>query len=156
MMNIRSILMLVTLAALVLADRVTKYLAIHLWATPYVVNRLVTLQLVYNRGISWGMLHTDTPMGYGIVTLLVLSVLSIFCWYIVQQYRTGHAIGIPLMIAAGALSNVYDRLLYPGVIDCITVHIGDWYWPVFNIADCMISIGIGILLVRSHRQGAHA
>jgi signal peptidase II len=49
-------------------------------------------------------------------------------------------------ILAGALGNLYDRLFLGYVIDFIEIHYGNFYWPIFNIADISISIGVILLL----------
>ena len=49
-------------------------------------------------------------------------------------------------ILAGALGNLYDRFLLGYVIDFIEIHYGNFYWPIFNIADISISIGVILLL----------
>jgi len=45
-------------------------------------------------------------------------------------------------VVAGALSNVFDRFWYTGVIDFIDIHYGGWHYPTFNIADVAIVCGI--------------
>ena len=47
-----------------------------------------------------------------------------------------------LMILGGAISNVFDRIIYNAVPDFIDFHIGEFHWFIFNIADVFISLGI--------------
>ena len=49
-------------------------------------------------------------------------------------------------VIGGAIGNLYDRILYGYVIDFIEIHYDSFYWPIFNIADIAISIGIILLL----------
>ena len=51
------------------------------------------------------------------------------------------------LVLGGALGNVIDRLLIGKVIDFIQVYYQQWSWPIFNIADSAISIGVAILLI---------
>lgn len=51
------------------------------------------------------------------------------------------------LILGGALGNAYDRLLLGYVVDFISVHWQDWFFPAFNIADSAITIGAGLLLI---------
>ncbi|ANZ22378.1 signal peptidase II [Buchnera aphidicola (Diuraphis noxia)] len=51
------------------------------------------------------------------------------------------------LIIAGAIGNLIDRIFYGFVIDFIDIHINNWHFATFNIADCSIFIGI-ILLIR--------
>jgi signal peptidase II len=46
-----------------------------------------------------------------------------------------------LLILAGGISNFCDRLWYGSVIDFIQLHLSDWYFPVFNVADISITLG---------------
>ena len=47
-----------------------------------------------------------------------------------------------LIILAGALGNVYDRIIYNAVPDFIDFHIGDFHWFIFNVADIFITVGV--------------
>jgi len=55
------------------------------------------------------------------------------------------ALGIGLVLG-GAIGNIYDRVLYGAVADFFYFHVGDWYWPAFNVADMGITIGVATLL----------
>ena len=50
------------------------------------------------------------------------------------------------MIIAGAVSNIFDRMINGYVIDFLYLHYKEMYWPAFNFADIYISIGICIFL----------
>ena len=52
------------------------------------------------------------------------------------------------LILGGALGNFYDRLFYFAVPDFIDIHINNFHWFVFNIADIFITIGVIILIVK--------
>ena len=47
-----------------------------------------------------------------------------------------------LIILAGALGNVYDRIIYNAVPDFIDFHIGNFHWFIFNVADIFITLGV--------------
>ena len=51
-----------------------------------------------------------------------------------------------ILVLGGALGNLYDRIFLGYVIDFIEFHYNDFYWPIFNIADIAISIGVILLL----------
>jgi signal peptidase II len=62
------------------------------------------------------------------------------------------------LILAGTLGNLYDRIVFDGVRDFIHWHYYDKFdWPVFNIADCCLVVGAGLLLTQAffHRSAAH-
>ena len=52
-----------------------------------------------------------------------------------------------LMILAGALGNVFDRIIYKAVPDFIDFHIGNFHWFIFNFADIFITIGVIFLII---------
>ncbi len=52
-----------------------------------------------------------------------------------------------LMILAGALGNVFDRLYYKAVPDFIDFHIGNFHWFIFNVADIFITIGVFLMIL---------
>ncbi len=47
-----------------------------------------------------------------------------------------------LMILGGAIGNVFDRIIYKAVPDFIDIHIGNFHWFIFNVADIFISVGV--------------
>ena len=52
-----------------------------------------------------------------------------------------------LMIFGGAIGNLYDRIVYRAVVDFIDLHVADFHWPAFNLADIYITIGIIMLII---------
>jgi signal peptidase II len=56
------------------------------------------------------------------------------------------------MMAGGALGNAIDRLQWGKVVDFIDVHVGDWHWPAFNVADSAIAIGVVCILYGTWRH----
>jgi signal peptidase II len=48
---------------------------------------------------------------------------------------------------AGAIGNLIDRVFLGHVIDFIHVHYGTYHWPVFNFADIVIDVGVGLILI---------
>ncbi len=55
------------------------------------------------------------------------------------------------LILGGAIGNLYDRIAYGYVVDFIDVYYQSWHWPVFNIADCAISVGVVMMLIDTFR-----
>ena len=51
-----------------------------------------------------------------------------------------------IMVIAGGISNIFDRMINGYVIDFVYLHYKNMYWPAFNFADIYISIGIVIFL----------
>lgn len=128
-------------------DRITKFIMREL-QEPYVVNDYVSFTLHYNRGISWSMFHSESTLVFTILTTLIALCIFIFGLYAFVRYHNNFGITCELMVCAGAFSNLIDRLLYGGVVDFIMLSYKGWSWPVFNIADTVIVLGlIGMILI---------
>jgi signal peptidase II len=56
------------------------------------------------------------------------------------------------LVLSGALGNMWDRVLRGYVTDFLLVYVGDYQWPVFNVADSAICVGAGLLLIDIWRQ----
>lgn len=112
------------------------------------------LVLLYNRGFSFG-LASSLPKGG---TILLTIIIGIFCllimiWLIRElTLQDSHYLSL-VLIAAGGWSNFTDRLFYGHVIDWIELHLGEMIrFPVFNLADFMITMGAILLLVFKGRR----
>jgi lipoprotein signal peptidase len=53
------------------------------------------------------------------------------------------------MILGGTVGNLYDRLVFGGVRDFMHFHRNSFEWPVFNVADCCLVVGAGLLLIQA-------
>ena len=128
-------------------DRVTKLAALT-WCGEFVrtINSFLSFEVVFNRGISWGMLHSSSDIVFGLVSLIIAAVTVAFCWYAYHNYLRGNSITGEICIITGSLCNLIDRVIYNGVIDFIILSYGNLSWPVFNVADAAIVIGVGILV----------
>ena len=86
--------------------------------------------------------------------LIVISLLAvIYIPWLINQYKKNMLIVIGLLlILGGAIGNLYDRISYGYVIDFIYLHIAEFYWPAFNVADSAISIGVLLFLYGSFKS----
>jgi signal peptidase II len=85
------------------------------------------------------------------VALLAIVVMS----YLIQKHRTEKLFCLSLaLVIGGAAGNVYDRLTLGYVVDFISLHYQDLYWPAFNVADSAICLGVGLLVLDSFKSAA--
>ena len=92
-----------------------------------------------NNGAAWGILSGKMGFFY-IITLIILAVLIIF--YIKEtKYNAFMQVAISLLFA-GALGNFIDRLFNGEVVDFIDTNIFGYDFPIFNIADSSLTIGV--------------
>lgn len=138
--------------ALYVTDRFSKWYALNHFAEPVRVNQFLSFELTFNRGISWGLFHSDNMITFGIVTLLIFAVTIGVYISAVPRYHAGHLVVGELLVVIGSFSNIMDRLTHGGVIDFILLSYGDWHWPVFNIADMAIVLGVGLMIWEYYRS----
>ncbi|MDV3251782.1 signal peptidase II [Devosia sp. BK] len=99
--------------------------------------------LVWNTGISYGLLDGLPVWALGAIMMVAIVGLSIWWWRTnapLVRVGLGFAIG-------GALSNALDRLIYGAVADFFHFHWGTWSFYIFNIADVAITLGVILLLL---------
>ncbi|MGV8853825.1 MAG: signal peptidase II [Devosia sp.] len=98
--------------------------------------------LVWNTGVSYGMLEGLPVWSLGVIMLVAIAALSV--WW-VRAETALIRMGLALCIG-GALSNALDRLIYGAVADFFHFHWGDWQFYIFNIADVAITLGVVLLI----------
>ncbi len=84
---------------------------------------------------------------------VVAAAASIFIIHLLRKHyaQTLFSFGLALVLG-GAIGNLYDRVTLGYVVDFLSFHINDLYWPAFNVADSAIVGGVGLLLLDSFKQ----
>lgn len=129
-------------------DRLSKWWIIASGIVSKKITPWLTFDLQLNRGVSWGFLHSLNEWVFIGVTLCVIAItaaLAVYAWCEAQHNR---AIYGQVMVLAGSLSNILDRIMYGGVIDFIHMHFKQWSFAVFNIADVAIVLGVFIMMMQ--------
>ena len=146
--------MIITFVIIIL-DQFTKYLAIK-WSTSFpidIIPGIFSLSLVFNKGGAFGLFKGKQMMFIAISVVAIVTII-----WLINKMRNGVSVLFPnrnmakhdetavkwalLLLLAGAISNLIDRLRFGYVIDFFDFKV----WPVFNVADSAITIGITILL----------
>jgi signal peptidase II len=110
------------------------------------VTPFLDLVMVWNRGVSYGLLQQGSELGRWLLTSLGIGGAVLFGWWLWSTKGLLAALSLGLVIA-GALSNAIDRLVYGAVADFFLFHAGGFEWYVFNLADAWIVAGvIGLVL----------
>jgi signal peptidase II len=146
-------LVLLLAAIIVVADQVSKAAALaHLVLGHPVVlaERWLSLTLVMNPGLAFGLLGTLEPAWRWVVAALSIIALLVLARVALRVLPTGGLAGVVAigLIFGGAVGNLIDRARFGAVIDFVDVHWHDWHWPAFNVADSAISIGVALLAFR--------
>ena len=131
-------------------DRLTKIYLINLQSAgteiDFYINSFLNFYLVWNTGIGFGLASLESNIYYHILTLIIL-IVNIGLIYFLFKSKGLSAYLIALIIG-GALGNLFDRIYYFAVPDFIDLHIGNFHWFIFNVADIFITVGIiGLIMV---------
>lgn len=106
----------------------------------------LNLTMVWNQGVTFGLLHQDGPQGAWILAAVALAVVVFLAIWIARTHRALLAVALGA-IAGGAIGNVLDRLRFGAVADFIHLHAMGYSWYVFNVADAAIVCGVIVLMV---------
>ena len=137
----KDFILMATLISVIVLDQLSKYIiksTFNLYES-WPETGIFRIYHTYNTGTAFGLLQGQT------ILLIVASLIAlVFLIYIYNEYTLGNiilrmALGLQL---GGAISNLSDRLAFGSVTDFISVG----WWPVFNIADSSIIVGITILI----------
>ena len=146
--NIKNIFWLLIVLIVFTFDRLSKIKIIELQVSSnsLFINEYINLDLVWNTGIGFGLLSSESNVIYNLITGVICFVI-LFLIYLITKSKTIDKILFSLILG-GALGNVYDRLTYFAVPDFIDIHYKNFHWFTFNIADIFITIGILVLITK--------
>ena len=133
-------------------DRVSKWLILQFLVEPYEVNQFFSLDFVINRGISLGIFHSENNIIFGLITISIIFIIIGLTWHIFSRAREEKKIIGELLILSGAFSNLIDRFYYAGVVDFILISFNGWDFPIFNVADAVIIIGVVLMIFALMRE----
>ena len=128
-------------------DRISKnYIINNFSDNTYYINDFINVNLIWNIGIGFGFLSTDSTLLYSLVTI----VIGLVIFYLIYIFLISENLDkfVFSLILGGAFGNIYDRLTYKAVPDFIDLHYSNFHWFTFNVADIFITIGIIIFIIR--------
>ncbi len=109
------------------------------------INSFLSLYLVWNKGIGFGLFSFDDTTAYNLITLIILLINVVILYLIFVE--EGLKIYFLLIILGGSLGNFVDRLYYKAVPDFIDINYNGYHWFIFNVADIFITLGIICLIL---------
>ena len=125
-------------------DRISKLLVINSAETfeesAISVTSFLNLTLIWNEGIAFGLFSFDEKLYYNLLTIFIILVTIIIFWLMIKSKGLERLSF--MMIMGGSLGNIFDRIFYSAVPDFIDIHINNFHWFIFNVADIFITIGI--------------
>ena len=111
-----------------------------------VVYDFLNITLNWNTGIGFGLLSFEANIIYNLISALILLIIIYLIYLMVSAENFGKIMFA--LVIGGASGNLYDRFRYFAVPDFIDLHIDDFHWFTFNIADIFISVGILAIIVK--------
>ena len=106
----------------------------------------LNIYLVWNTGIGFGLASMESNIYYHVLTAFIVTINIGLIFFLIKS-RSISAYLIALIIG-GSLGNLFDRIYYYAVPDFIDLHLGNYHWFIFNVADIFITAGIiGLVLV---------
>ncbi|MDB9718914.1 signal peptidase II [Candidatus Pelagibacter sp.] len=108
------------------------------------LNPFLNLYLIWNKGIAFGLLSSNQDTTYNIITFLIAIIIIVILYEAIKSQ--GFKKYSLLLVLSGALGNIFDRIYYSAVPDFIDLHIKNFHWFIFNIADIFITLGVLCLI----------
>ena len=141
---------IIIILAIFFFDRITKIYLIHLQTSgvdiDFYIYSFLNFYLVWNTGIGFGLASMETNIYYHILTTIIV-IINIGLMFFLTKSKGIYAYLIALIIG-GSLGNLFDRIYYYAVPDFIDLHLGNYHWFIFNVADIFITAGIiGLITV---------
>ena len=130
-------------------DRLTKLYLINLQASgidiDFYIFPFLNFYLIWNTGIGFGLASMETNIYYHILTTIIVFVNLGLIYFLLKS--KGIYVYLLATIIGGSLGNLFDRIYYYAVPDFIDLHLGNYHWFIFNVADFFITVGIiGLIL----------
>ena len=145
---------LILAAAIFIVDQIMKWIVLNPVGLAYEGDSrellpFFDLTLVYNEGVSLGLLSADEAWQRWALVALTGGIAAFVLRWLWKEENRHDAIGLG-MIFGGAVGNLLDRIRFGHVIDYADLHFGTFRpFLVFNVADAAITIGVLILLARA-------
>ena len=137
---------LIALGIIVL-DQITKYLVVrnmHLGESIQVIEQFLYITSHRNTGAAWGILAGQMWFFYAVTVVVVAGLI----YYIQKMAKNPWLIGVSMgFMLGGAIGNFIDRVLHQEVIDFIDTNIFGYNFPIFNVADSALTVGVVLLMI---------
>ncbi len=144
--HLRSPSVLVYATLFFIIDRITKLMIVnnsHKMPIP-VIDNFFTITFVKNPGVAFGW-FPDWRLPPILMALAMIIIITYYSLKLPEEERiTRWALAL---LVGGAIGNLYDRVVYGFVVDFFLFHFGSFDFPVFNIADVIIDLGVFMLFV---------
>ncbi|MCZ0872260.1 signal peptidase II [Peribacillus sp. AS_2] len=145
------------IALLVIAlDQLTKWMIVkkmEYGESIEIIENLLYITSHRNRGAAWGILQGQMWFFY----IITIAVIIGLVYYIQKMAKESILLGVALgLMLGGAIGNFIDRVARQEVVDFVHTYIFSYSFPVFNVADAALSIGVGLLMIHMFLEEKNA
>ncbi|ENQ3078446.1 signal peptidase II [Bacillus multifaciens] len=137
-------------------DQVSKWIIVkemELGESIPIIDNVLYITSHRNRGAAWGILENKMWFFYVITVIFVVFIL----FYMKKYAKTDKLLGISLgLILGGAIGNFIDRVVRKEVVDFIHTYIFSYNFPVFNVADSALCVGVALIIIQTLLEGKKA
>lgn len=138
---------IITTFICILLDQLLKILCLNsldMGESINIISNFWNITLVSNTGAAFSILSSSTP--FLIIVSLITIILIYFFFIKGQNLKTYQTILYGLLLG-GIIGNLIDRIIYGAVIDYLDFNIFGYNFPVFNLADTFIVIGVILIII---------
>ena len=137
------------LALIFFLDRISKIYILQLASKSedinIYVNQFLNLNLVWNKGIAFGLFSFEKSVIYNLITSIII-IINLIIMYLAFIYKDIRAYFF-IVILGGSLGNLFDRFYYGSVPDFIDINFKGYHWFIFNVSDIFITVGVICLII---------
>ncbi|MBD1379954.1 signal peptidase II [Metabacillus arenae] len=140
-------------AGVILLDQLTKWLVVknmELGENIPVIEDFFYITSHRNTGAAWGILQGQMWFFYIVTVIVIIGIIYYMQRYAKKEKLMGMALGLML---GGAIGNFIDRIFRKEVVDFFNTYIFGYDFPIFNIADASLCIGVGLLFIQMLLEG---
>ena len=135
---------MIIILAVFFFDRATKMYLINLQESgtdiDFYIFSFLNFYLLWNTGIGFGLVALESSIFYHILTTIIVIINLVLIFFLLKA--KGIYVYLIALIIGGSLGNLFDRIYYYAVPDFIDLHLGNFHWFIFNVADIFITVGI--------------
>jgi len=141
---------------IILLDQLTKWMVVHymkLGESIQVIENFLYITSHRNRGAAWGILQGQMWFFYIITVIVMLGLV----YYLEKEGKYNKLFGMSIaLMLGGAMGNFIDRVFRKEVVDFVNTYIFTYDFPIFNVADSALVIGVGLMMLHMLREEREA
>ncbi|WP_318504877.1 signal peptidase II [Bacillus sp. T3] len=137
-------------------DQLTKWLIVKnlkIGESIEIIENFLYITSHRNRGAAWGILQGQMWFFYAITIVVIVAIVIYIQKAVKGKWLMGVSLGLML---GGAIGNFIDRVVRKEVVDFINTYIFGYDFPVFNIADSALVIGVILLMIQMLKEESEA